>query len=377
MKNKRVLIVDDEFINNKLISKILTKFGIEPFSITDSREVFDAIEEYYPDLILLDLIMPHQNGFETLKLLKDSVYKDIPVIILSGESGEEAISECLYNGAVDFVAKPVRNLELEARVKSAIKFADLTKKLNRNLQKLEEANRKIEDELEVAKKIQMAVTGDDEFDLDKVSIYSRLEIANKLGGDFFDIKVDDNKIFGCVVDVSGHGVSSALIVMIIKALLKNCENPSEMLSLLHSGVFGLIPRGFFAAINYFYINKDTMKMKMSTAGLYDTILIKKSGEIKFIENKNFAVGFIPSPKYTEVDIQLESGDKIIIHTDGLDESINEEGKMYSRERIIKTCEKYFRHSAKKLLGLLYADRNTFIGDVTPEDDTTVMVIEVK
>lgn len=379
---KKVLILDDEQINNKLITKLLSNFGLLSVSITDPTKIFSVLEEEQPDLLLLDLMMPVQDGFTTLKLIKEHAeYKELPVIILSGETGEDILAQCLKNGAVDYLTKPVRKLELEARVSSAIKLAELNRSLNNKLNELQNFYQRTAEELEIARKIQLSIVGPSKVSTPYFEVAAHLEIANRLGGDFFDIKQKDNLLIGTIADVSGHGVSSSLIVMMLKTLLNSFaieqNSPAQLLNLLHSQLFNTIPKGFFIAMSHFVYNTETKVLKFSNAGLYDAIVLRKNGQIEEFGSKSFAVAFIARADFKELEIALDSGDSVIFHTDGINEAANVANEMYSRQRVLQALLEKQQGSAQDLLETILMDRKLFIGETIPEDDSTIMVLSVK
>ncbi|MBN1970711.1 MAG: hybrid sensor histidine kinase/response regulator [Candidatus Delongbacteria bacterium] len=141
----KILTIDDERINNKIISSYLNSFNFESIELTEPELINEYIDKFSPDLILLDLIMPSMSGQDVLTILKaTNRYKHIPVIIVSGDKSDETLNKCLDIGAVDYLSKPVRKLELKARVVSALKIAALTRDLNIKNKKLYIANKSIE-----------------------------------------------------------------------------------------------------------------------------------------------------------------------------------------------------------------------------------------
>jgi sigma-B regulation protein RsbU (phosphoserine phosphatase) len=379
--SKKVLIIDDEAINNKLIKKLLTSFGMDAVMLTDPTKTFDVLTAEGPDLILLDLMMPVQDGFTTLSLIKShDIYRELPVIILSGEASEDILARCLKIGAVDYLTKPVRKMELEARVTSAIKIAELNRSLNSKLEELQSVYEGIASELEIARKIQMSIIGPKIVNTPTLKIFSHLEIANRLGGDFFDIKQFDGKIVGTIADVSGHGVSSSLIVMMLKTLLNsyaNAENsPSTLLKILHNQLYNTIPKGYYIALSHFVYQGETGVLTFSNAGLYDAIVIRRDGSVEQFGSKSFAVAFVGRADFKETEILLEKGDKVVFHTDGINEAVNEFGEMYSRDRLLQVLARNAQADAENLFEAMMMDRKLFIGEILPEDDSTIMILQV-
>jgi putative two-component system response regulator len=118
----RILIVDDEPANLKLLDKMLASHGYEQrILIQDSREVLDSYREARPDLILLDINMPHLDGYqvmEQLKSLDDPLLP--PIVILTAQHGRDYLLKALAAGARDFVGKPFDRVELLMRVRNLL-----------------------------------------------------------------------------------------------------------------------------------------------------------------------------------------------------------------------------------------------------------------
>jgi len=379
---KKVLVIDDEAINNKLIRKLLSGFGMEAVTLTDPTQVFTALEQELPDLILLDLMMPVQDGFTTLSLIKDHhQYKELPVIILSGEASEDILARCLKIGAVDYLTKPVRKMELEARVTSAIKLAELNRDLNSKLIELQNVNNSIAAELDLARRIQMSIIGAAKISCPGLKVVSHLEIANRLGGDFYDVKQDGDLVIGTIADVSGHGVSSSLIVMMLKALLNSFANaehsPADLLGILHRQLFSTIPKGFYIALSHFVYQAADGVLTFSNGGLYEAIVVRRDGTIELKGSKSFAVAFISRQDFRETEIRLHPGDKVVFHTDGINEAVNEKGEMYSRDRLIQIVSENYNSNADVIMEAILMDRKLFIGETVPEDDSTIMILEAE
>lgn len=121
--NARILIVDDQQVNIELIRNVLEMEGyFNLMEITDSREVVRAVKDFEPNLILLDLMMPHVSGFDILKLLKEqNLNKEtMPVMVLTADTTYETKKNALLAGAKDFLTKPFDLLEVNLRIKNLL-----------------------------------------------------------------------------------------------------------------------------------------------------------------------------------------------------------------------------------------------------------------
>jgi len=106
MKNKKLIIVDDNAANLS-VGRNLLKPYYEVFPAASAAKLFELLEKFTPDLILLDVNMPEMSGYEAIRILKaDSRFSDIPVIFLTAKSDEESEMEGFDLGAADYVTKP-------------------------------------------------------------------------------------------------------------------------------------------------------------------------------------------------------------------------------------------------------------------------------
>lgn len=122
MQTGKVMIVDDEPINIKVVRKYLSMVGYTDFvSVTEAGEAFNQIVKELPDVLLLDVMMPNVSGLEILEQVRaDRRIAHIPVLILTASDDQETKKRALESGATDFLSKPVDPNELIPRVKNAL-----------------------------------------------------------------------------------------------------------------------------------------------------------------------------------------------------------------------------------------------------------------
>lgn len=121
MSNATILVIDDEAQIRKLLSITLQSFDYRVVEAGTAKEGLVAVANHPPDLVLLDLGLPDQNGHDVLKHLRE--WYSNPIIILSVQSDEADIIKALDNGANDYLVKPFRTGELVARIRSALRKA--------------------------------------------------------------------------------------------------------------------------------------------------------------------------------------------------------------------------------------------------------------
>ncbi|MDF5736825.1 MULTISPECIES: hybrid sensor histidine kinase/response regulator [unclassified Nostoc] len=129
-----ILVVDDTTTNLEFVFEILTNVGFEVTTQNDGERALTQVQSRLPDLILLDVMMPGIDGFETCKRLKqNSATCDIPVIFMTANSDTDSKVKGLSIGAVDYITKPFHEEELLARIKTHLQLRNLTKTLEKRV----------------------------------------------------------------------------------------------------------------------------------------------------------------------------------------------------------------------------------------------------
>ncbi|HUM17559.1 MAG TPA: adenylate/guanylate cyclase domain-containing protein [Candidatus Nitrosotalea sp.] len=128
--NERILVVDDTPANIQTVAAILKGQGYQLSVATNGKQALDVIEKIRPDLILLDVMMPELDGFETCQRIKSTVaWRDIPIIFLTAKTDTADLVKGFEMGAVDYVGKPFNAHELLARVNTHLTVDQLRRSL--------------------------------------------------------------------------------------------------------------------------------------------------------------------------------------------------------------------------------------------------------
>ncbi len=149
LAESRVLIVDDEPATVRFLTRLLNNTGCKVSSMTDSRGVPEVVAEQQPDLIILDLHMPHLDGFEVMEALGPlrSPARYLPVLVLTGDTSTAVKQRALRVGARDFLAKPFDTIEALLRIRNLLTTRHFYTALEREQQRLEQAVRERTQEL--------------------------------------------------------------------------------------------------------------------------------------------------------------------------------------------------------------------------------------
>ena len=139
---KTILIVDDETSNITLLRKILGEEGYKLFVAKNGEKALQQVTTHYPDLILLDIMMPEMDGYEVCRRLKaNEKTKDIPIIFVTAKNQDTDETQGLELGAVDYITKPISPAIVKARVKTQLTILEQRRSLEFQNSELERLNR--------------------------------------------------------------------------------------------------------------------------------------------------------------------------------------------------------------------------------------------
>lgn len=124
----KILVAEDEEIMLMAIEAKLKNEGFEVVCAPDGREALKILENYTPDIIITDILMPYTSGLELISIVKSNENKKIPIIVLSGLGQENTVMEAFQLGADDFITKPFNPTELAVRVKRLLKISTASNK---------------------------------------------------------------------------------------------------------------------------------------------------------------------------------------------------------------------------------------------------------
>ena len=142
----RLLIVDDKTANLDLLREMLTPLGHEIFFATSGAKALSIAASVLPDLVLLDVMMPEMDGFETCRRFKqDEALREIPIVFVTARTEIEDLARGFAAGAVDYITKPVKQPEVNARVATHLRIRGLIRQQRRHLAALEQARRELQE----------------------------------------------------------------------------------------------------------------------------------------------------------------------------------------------------------------------------------------
>jgi len=237
--------------------------------------------------------------------------------------------------------------------------------------------------LGVAHEVQQSLLPDKDpmlqgFDIAGISLY-----CDETGGDYYDfLRVDDDRLAVVVGDVSGHGVSSALLMATARALVMlRASMPGPSASIINDVNKHLsldtYETGNFMTFFYCELNELSHEISWVRAG-HDPAIIydPESGEFDELKGQGLALGLDYDFEYEESQRLLSLNQIILIGTDGIWEMRNEQGEMFGKDRLKKIIGDHSSVTAKEMLALIGNSLEVFRGSTQLEDDVTMVVIKV-
>ncbi len=393
-----ILIAEDDLIIRKTVERLLHKNGYTNLRFAvDGRQAWEMINQSAPELIILDYMMPHATGFEVLQRIRaDYRFDHIPVIFLTALSDKERLIEALDAGATDYITKPFDQSELLARVQTHARNFFLQQqilKINEHLgqvnKELSVKNLQIEGDLRSARKIQEALLPKEHLVRDDVSIHFFYQPSHSVGGDFLNyVLLDDSHIAFYIADVSGHGVTSAMITVFVREQIANIlrkKQTSEMsaatileeLNKNYNEEIYFLDNGVYLTIFFGILHIPTRQLNYASAGHHAfPIVCSANGTVHTIDKTEIAIGFVDDYTYSDQQLTLQKNDRLVLHTDGVMEMRNSGDEFFGLERISKLVAEHPGTDPCKLLELIVKAGNEFSHEKEQSDDIALMVLDI-
>jgi len=377
MNRSKVLVVEDHPSSRKILESILRRNYIV-IPAASGQEAITLARREKPDLVLLDIEMPGLDGFQTLDALRRDVIEEaVPVIFLTAREDSESREKGLEAGAVDYITKPYDKQELSIKVKNHLALYEARKEI-------ETRNRVMAREIEMASQLQTSLLPQAFPDSPSVHFSVVYKPVSKAGGDFYDvIEFSDSCIGFAQVDVSGHGVASAMIGAMFKmafhSFARGTRSPRELIKVINDELFRVLPDSDFLTVFYGIIDPDTLELVFTNAGHPKPFLLRSSAEdVEELGTGGPLIGAFPRMEYDETSTRLAPGDKLLVFTDGVTEAVHKSGPghFYGLERLRHVFLNNRSLAPCDILSGIMGDLEAFRDRSTFDDDITLLLLEV-
>ena len=362
-----ILIVDDEPLNIRLLEAVLSKNGYRTIPATRGPEARALALEHEPDLILLDVLMPEEDGYATCERLKQEPRtSDIPVIFISALTDTTSKVRGLEVGGVDFISKPFEKAEVLARVKVHLKlrftYRALIEAQAQRLAQVQDAQQ--------ALLVQPA-------DLPEAGFAVHFEPVLEAGGDFYDVLPVGETVFDYIVaDVSGHDLGTAYITSALKALFsQNCNqvtSPAESLVMINRVLCRILTGGTHITAGFARLDRARGLLHYVNAAHPAPVLVRVGGEVEVLRPSGDILGVFDSVWFEPLTIQVRSGDRLFIYTDGLIEGFGET-KLAREEGLDRLAAVCAAHGGLPLAAAVAAIHASLVPPGAPKGDDTILL----
>ncbi len=373
--NKReiILLVDDNPTNLQVLRHTLQSINCKILIAKNGERALAIALEDHPDLILLDIMMPGIDGFEVCRRLKSNPStEDIPVIFLSSLGDTEDKVRGLQLGAVDYVSKPFQPDEINARVNTHLT-------IHRLQREVQSQRNQLEHELQVVSQVQRRLLPKNLPAINGIDLAVYYETSRYAGGDYYDIvEIPGNRWGFLIADAEGHSAPAAVLMAMTCSLFHSYSGaltePGEVLTYMNRILCKFADPSFVTAL-YAVFDADHRTLRFASAG-HPPPMIYRQGE-----NRSLALdcetvhpmGIYPYEHIPVAETKLESGDRLLLYTDGIPERFNTVGEVYGEERLLQRLAENHSDNSRRILDKIVVDVDQFAGSRPPDDDQALFL----
>jgi sigma-B regulation protein RsbU (phosphoserine phosphatase) len=383
----KILVADDQPDLIDALRLLLKGDGIDVEAATSPEAALAAISAGSFDLLLMDLNYTGDttSGREGIDLLARVRALDslLPVIVMTGWGSVDLAVEAMRRGVRDFVQKPWDNAQLLTTLRTEIE-GGRTRRRQAAIEKRELAE---------ALRIQRKLLPSSMPALDGWEVSANWQPASGVGGDCFDaISFGPSRLGLSIADVVGKGIPAALLMSNLQASVRAfataAAEPAELCQQVNRILCGHIAEGRFISFFYCVIDSDDATLTYANAGHYPPILLRADGTIERLHHGGPVLGVFPDGVYEQGRAAVQSGDRLILYTDGITEARRpqpeavrerregEDDEEFGESRLIDLAVANRTCSAPALQARLTDAVASFTGGHF-QDDSTLIVMAVE
>lgn len=410
----RILSLEDSDLDAELIQRELRRGQVEfEWYRVATRDDFErAIAESQPALILADYRLPTFDGAQALALANERC-PDVPLIIISGAVGEETAVELLKNGATDFVLKDrlgrlvpavhralrevaERNARRQAEADLRALNEQLEQRVAERTRELREKNAIMQEDLEVARELQMAFLPNRFPTLPRgaaqaasaVKFCAIFHPTSSVSGDFFNVvRVSDTAVGVLICDVMGHGVRAALVTAMMRAiegqLYETAGDPGALLTELNRALRGILRQSgttLFTTACYLVADVAASRITFANAGHPSPLHVRTTP--RAVEGitphaaAGPALGIFEDVQYRTHERPVAEDDLILLFTDGLFEVENANEEAFGESRLRESIRQRAGLPPARLMNDVFTEIEQFAKGHDFSDDVCLVGMEI-
>lgn len=333
----KILVVDDQAANRSLLSFLLEDGGHTVCEASTGEDGVEVFLSDFPDLILMDVMMPGMDGYEAAAQIKSKTDDYVPIIFLTALSDDVSLSKCIESGGDDFLTKPVNETLLNAKIKAHERIRDLNTELTNKNKELERYQALLRQEHELAEFVfESAISWQQDIPI----IRSFLSPMGGFSGDLIlSAPTKRNTLFVMLGDFTGHGLPAALGALPVsqdfQALAEDSVTLEELVRQLNKTLFEYLPAHMFCAANIIELGMDGLHAKCWLGGLPDMFVIGTDGLIrKTLRSGHTPLGVLSESSFMThmLEVDLALGERLLVYSDGVTDCCDADGVMLGDDR---------------------------------------------
>ncbi|NKX44955.1 PP2C family protein-serine/threonine phosphatase [Roseicyclus persicicus] len=397
----RVLVIDDSRAQRLMLCTLLRRWGHAVVEAGTAEEALEIARDPAIGLVISDWMMPGLTGPEFCRRLRAQRREGYAyVILLTSKTADSALAEGLEAGADDFLTKPVRPPELRARLTAGARIVAMQRALvDRNLRltdalgEIRSLYDALDRDLEEARRLQRSQMQDRFRRFGPVDVSLWLKTSGHVGGDMVgSFPVGDGMVGVFGLDVSGHGVASAMIAARVAGIL-SAATPDQNIALTRrrdGSLCPLAPQEAAVRLNqmilseirsdrYFTLGLGILdtgsgRMWMVQAGHPHPLMLRRDGRVEFVGPGGLPIGLIEGAAYDGFDIAFGPGDRMLLYSDGLIECPDPDGRALDEAGLARLVTEAARLTGPRFLAALEAGLARHAGtDSFPDDASAVLI----
>ena len=403
---RRVLVVDDSRAQRRIIMALLRRLGCELREAESGAAAMEVCRVWPPDLVISDWMMPGMDGLEFCRAFRRLARDGYGYfILLTSKSGKEEIALGLDAGADDFLTKPVDAAELRARISAGGRILRMQRELSEKnrvisetLAELTAIHEQIDQDLVEARKIQESLIPQRSFRFGASAFELLLEPCGHIGGDLVGLFSPGlNQVGFYSIDVSGHGITSALMTARLAGYLSNTHfeenvamkqrqfafyglrHPIEVARILNARLMAVPGIDEYFTMVCGTIDLYTGRTEMVQCGHPHPLLLRADGRTQFLGQGGMPVGLLDDMVCDAFSVTLEPGDKLLLYSDGLTECRTANGDLLGEEALVAMLVHQARNgSARAVLeGLFRSLSDGLPKNAGFEDDISALLLDYR
>ena len=378
----KILIVDDQKFNRDLLGFILDDFGYDHVEAINGRDACHYLEENGDiDLILMDINMPVMDGYEATQKIKAMGEAHLqPVIFVTALDNSETLTKCLAAGGDDFIAKPVNESVLIAKLKAHQRTIELYRKLQQSNKQLEHHHRMMDRDHGLVE--HMFDNNMKRLDSSCRNINFKVSPMSMFNGDLLlTARSPSGSLYTLLGDFTGHGLAAAIgslptsdifFTMTAKQL---CV--SEIAAEINSRLHWLLPDNMFFCATLIELSPEGDRLVIWSGGMNDLLLLNADGEIETrIQAQHMPMAILDRDEFdNNVQIVRPSpAAHLYAYTDGVIETVNANGELFGEQRLESALLHSNDSRFENKVASVFKELDNFRGGTDQDDDTSMLEI---